>query len=545
MAVRKSIRGIMHRYKWLITLLVIGSSIIETHLSAQVTLEICDNAIDDDGDGLIDINDDDCVCIIIEPASLIPNPSFEEQDCCPSEGRRLDCASGWIQASEPTTDYLHTCGWLGWVNSPPPLPFPDGEGIMGFRDGRINNGVSSPSWKEYAGACLLSPLLAGETYRFAFDLGFIDQRRSPPIEITFFGTTDCDYLPFGVGNENLGCPTNGLNWVRLGSKRVSSTTSASWVKTFIEVVPFDDIKAIAIGPSCDASSSTQGSYYFFDDLLLDDARAFDFVISEVNHPCSEDFSLAIPEVSGLHYQWYKEGIALIGETATQLTQIYGEGAYQIRSISNNGSCSLTSKFHYKAPSSTTMDFVNICEGEMYSFGNQNISELGLYKETFKDVNNCDSTVVLEVSITPLDAGTITKKIFEGEKFKIENFELDKKGEYPIRIESSIGCDSLITINLEYYHVYFPNILNPSSTIGNNRFMVTGNNDIQEVSSLVVFNRWGQQVYADSDLLSKKSEGWNGRLTDQNIQPGVYIYVAKVVMSDGKERMFKGDIMILF
>ena len=33
--------------------------------------EVCDNARDDDGDGLIDLNDPDCNCIVAEPVSLI------------------------------------------------------------------------------------------------------------------------------------------------------------------------------------------------------------------------------------------------------------------------------------------------------------------------------------------------------------------------------------------------------------------------------------------------------------------------------------------
>ena len=53
-------------------------------LSAQ---EICNNGIDDDGDGLIDLNDPDCPCsTLITPdniASYIRNPSFEERGCCP------------------------------------------------------------------------------------------------------------------------------------------------------------------------------------------------------------------------------------------------------------------------------------------------------------------------------------------------------------------------------------------------------------------------------------------------------------------------------
>lgn len=172
-------------------------------------VEICDNGIDDDNDSLIDLNDEDCACEIIEPVSLIPNPSFEETDCCPTDRSQLDCASNWIQASEPTTDFIHLCDWLGWDDFPPPQPFPDGEGIMGFRDGRVrNNNSAEPYWKEYAGACLLSPLLAGFSYRFQFDVGFVNRDKSPPINISFFGTSNCDYLPFGSGNEAFGCPSN-------------------------------------------------------------------------------------------------------------------------------------------------------------------------------------------------------------------------------------------------------------------------------------------------------------------------------------------------
>ena len=149
-------------------------------------IEICDNGIDDDNDSLIDLNDDDCYCEVVEPISLISNPSFEEMNCCPDDRGQLDCASNWIQASEPTTDFIHMCDWLGWDDFPPPQPFPDGEGIMGFRDGRVRS--SNPQeayWKEYAGACLLSPLQTDSSYRFQFDIGFVNPQKSPPINISF------------------------------------------------------------------------------------------------------------------------------------------------------------------------------------------------------------------------------------------------------------------------------------------------------------------------------------------------------------------------
>ena len=105
---------------WIFILLLLNPFRDESVIQQSTLVEICDNAIDDDNDGLIDINDPDCECPIIEPISRIPNPSFEEKNCCPGSRSELNCADNWIQASAPTTDYLHTCGWMGWEQFPPP-----------------------------------------------------------------------------------------------------------------------------------------------------------------------------------------------------------------------------------------------------------------------------------------------------------------------------------------------------------------------------------------------------------------------------------------
>jgi hypothetical protein len=70
--------------------------------SAQ-NVEICNNGIDDDGDGLIDLNDPDCDCSGFSNSttvpSLIPNPSFEQMNCCPSSYSQMSCATTWVQLS--------------------------------------------------------------------------------------------------------------------------------------------------------------------------------------------------------------------------------------------------------------------------------------------------------------------------------------------------------------------------------------------------------------------------------------------------------------
>src|SRR5690606_37569128 len=106
-------------------------------LSAQ---EVCDNSIDDDGDGLIDLNDPDCTCagIIGSIDSLIPNPSFEDTLCCPTSYSQMHCAATWIQASYGTSDYFNRCGYTyvpineGTADTLYPPPPGAGDGYVGF-----------------------------------------------------------------------------------------------------------------------------------------------------------------------------------------------------------------------------------------------------------------------------------------------------------------------------------------------------------------------------------------------------------------------------
>jgi len=130
--------AIFSRY-FLLAFLLLSAGIRPAELPAPP--EICDNGVDDDMDGLIDIQDDDCVCPEWKPISLTPNPSFELQDCCPVEPSSVNCASGWVQASKATPDYFHNCNYSGSDIFDLPHPIPDGEGFVGFIDGVFTNGV--------------------------------------------------------------------------------------------------------------------------------------------------------------------------------------------------------------------------------------------------------------------------------------------------------------------------------------------------------------------------------------------------------------------
>ncbi len=506
-------------------------------------VEICDNAIDDDGDNLIDLNDDDCICTVIEPKSLIPNPSFEEKNCCPENRSQLDCADVWIQASGPTTDYIHNCGYGGWDEFPPPRPFPDGDGILGFRDGRRiqRDGEAEFNWKEYAGACLLSPLEPGTAYRFQFDVGFVDGFVSPAIDITFFGTTDCENLPFGQNDDALGCPTNGPGWIELGARRVSG--NSGWINTSIDITPQDRITAIAIGPSCRPTSANVSTYYFFDNLLLDDQRSFEYKITEEGHPCEADFTLDVPYDNIVTYQWYKDNIAIIGETKSSLSKMYGEGNYQLRTIGPSG-CNVTKAYDFKIPVLRTPEKIQICKDDTYDLSNRTLTTSGFYQDTLTSVNSCDSIIEISLEVLGELAFNETAKIFEGETYSIESYQFNESGTYDVPLTSRIGCDSLVTLDLDYYHVYFPNVFSPTSNGPNRMFRIIGNDDLIDVEKLIIYDRWGHSVYDNEVADQNDQDSWDGRRNGQYVATGIYTYIAHLRMDDGLLRTFSGTVMVV-
>lgn len=495
-------------------------------------VEICDNGIDDDNDNAIDINDNDCKCQIASSTSLIPNPSFEETNCCPDAKSQLFCASDWIQASLPTIDFIHECGWLGVKEYPPPRPFPDGKGLLGFRDGRFSSTDTLDAyWKEYAGACLLSPMLADSFYRFQFDIGFVNPEISPPINVSLFGTTECANIPFGQGNVAFGCPSNSPNWMKLGDVLVSGGSGDSWVKTFIDILPDSDIAAIAIGPDCDPIPSSSIIYYYFDNLHLIDLASFDLQITEHSHPCDQDFTLSVPENIDFEYQWYLSGIALEGETYPKLKRNYGVGSYQVRILSGS-SCRLSSPYNYIIPSYSTSDTISICNGDSYTFGESKLTSSGEYIETFHTQDFCDSIVTLQLEVIGEVYDTVEIIIAPGETIELEGINYSEEGEYSIAIPSSLGCDSLILLKLSEFDVYIPNIFSPNNDNVNDLFHPMASSNEVTSYSMRIYNRWGNTIF-EGDI-------WDGGIWPSDI----YIYSIDVAFTNGESTTFYGSVTLL-
>ncbi|MCF8239400.1 MAG: gliding motility-associated C-terminal domain-containing protein [Saprospiraceae bacterium] len=93
-------------------------------------------------------------------------------------------------------------------------------------------------------------------------------------------------------------------------------------------------------------------------------------------------------------------------------------------------------------------------------------------------------------------------------------------------------------------MFIPNSFTPNGDGINDVFSIYGNDQVVRVRNLAVYDRWGNALYARSDLeINDPSSGWDGTFREKLMDPGVYVYVVEVELVDGKVRLYKGDVTI--
>lgn len=91
--------------------------------------------------------------------------------------------------------------------------------------------------------------------------------------------------------------------------------------------------------------------------------------------------------------------------------------------------------------------------------------------------------------------------------------------YNLTLVSPDGCVTNYNFQVEYTCTpYIPNIFNPESFSGNEKFGAMVPCSLQDFD-LSVFDRWGNLVFESQD----QSEFWDGRFLEKKLQPGVYMY----------------------
>ena len=302
--------------------------------------EICDNGMDDDGDGAIDLLDPDCICGSIEADEV--EGDFEEFSCCPTNftsvpGDGIYCLDdGWELVTLATADYVNECGYLGGGGIPPvPLPMPSGSGAVG----QI---TLSSGYTEYVGYCMECAMVPGLEYDIEFFIGFNEGSgwtSSLNVEYAIYGNADCGAL----GSNGLACILDEPGWEEMGTFSVNGVAQNTWIEYSGSFIANIDALAIAIGPSCDWATSNGSEYHFLDALVIegDFLKESDEVEVELEGDCVSGVTLE-SEDDGISVQWYLDGIAIDGATDNPYTvDPTMPGTYQVLVDYGGGECAIS------------------------------------------------------------------------------------------------------------------------------------------------------------------------------------------------------------
>lgn len=123
------------------------------------------------------------------------------------------------------------------------------------------------------------------------------------------------------------------------------------------------------------------------------------------------------------------------------------GVYTQTLTSVNGCDSIVTLTLNVNPIYNTELSATICEGQVYTENNFNVSEAGVYTQTLTSVNGCDSIVNLTVSVNPTFDTTINATINPGETYAEFGFNESEAGTYVQNLQTEFGCDSTITLVL--------------------------------------------------------------------------------------------------
>ena len=119
-------------------------------------------------------------------------------------------------------------------------------------------------------------------------------------------------------------------------------------------------------------------------------------------------------------------------------------------------------------------------------------------------------------------------------------------QYLLVVTDQNGCTATLNVSVrreQTTEVYIPNIFSPSNEDGqNDKFTVYGNENLELINEMYIYDRWGNLVFSNFDFLpNDPSLGWDGNYKQGDASNGVYIYVIKAITSEGEILSFTGDV----
>ena len=120
--------------------------------------------------------------------------------------------------------------------------------------------------------------------------------------------------------------------------------------------------------------------------------------------------------------------------------------------------------------------------------------------------------------------------------------------YTLVVENEAGCsvmeDILISVG-PLPKVYIPNAFSPNDDTINDHFTVYSGSGIAAINKLSIFDRWGELVFENTNFQPNDPiEGWDGSFRGEQMGVGIFVYVAEIEFINGLKKVYSGDFLLL-
>ncbi len=106
-------------------------------------------------------------------------------------------------------------------------------------------------------------------------------------------------------------------------------------------------------------------------------------------------------------------------------------------------------------------------------------------------------------------------------------------------------DSLLVTYASEYEIFVPNVFTPNGDGLNDILSVYTIDGDAEVMSMEVYDRWGGLIWRGEDIrVNNAGDGWDAAIDTGVLNPGVYVWLLRIRFSDGEERSFSGDVLLV-
>ncbi len=147
------------------------------------------------------------------------------------------------------------------------------------------------------------------------------------------------------------------------------------------------------------------------------------------------------------------------ENGFSLTNLQQSGVFTQDLQTESGCDSTITLYITVNPVHNTTLYANVCRGNDYfenGFSLTDIQQSGVYTQTLQSENGCDSTVTLILTVNPIYSINLSATVCQGGVYTDNGFNLtdiQESGVYTQTLQTTSGCDSIITLNLTVNPVF--------------------------------------------------------------------------------------------